>query len=128
MDSIHFSHPNYFALGYHFTPVRMLDPQKDDSQYSFAVKASNWTNFVGYFPLLGIITGVMRLILLKREGLEETPVLRNLLFARALMEIFCVGWLLIIPDIIATIGRELEIAKGAKWYPGMGSNPPLFDN
>ena len=102
--------------------------KKRDSQYLFTARVSNWTNFAGYFPIVGIITGVMRLILLKREGLDETPVLRNLLFARALMEIFCMGWLLIIPDIIATIGREHEIAKGAKWYPGMGSNPPLFDN
>lgn len=86
------------------------DPKEADSR----ILAWNMLNIIGYIPVLGIISGIFRQMILKKDFPDCSNDPRNHRFAnfvkiqrvRSWMEIFGIEFLLLVPDLIFTIGRK----------------------
>ena len=74
-------------------------------------QANDASKFTGYFPLVGTITGIVKLILcitgMKSARTEDRPCF-YVFMARAVIEILFLGVLFLIPDLIFTIGRTIR--------------------
>lgn len=82
---------------------RIRDDQKDYLVY-------NLLNGVGYFPLASLASGGARSYIAYME-LEQEPehkVFYAVQLARGVVEMFCLGFLFAIPDLIVSIGRHLS--------------------
>lgn len=73
----------------------------------------NLVNCAGYFPILGIFVGAMRLCIAIRKW-KESHGLSSFhagLIARGALEIVGGGLLLLIPDILVSIGRHCSSSQ-----------------
>lgn len=91
------------ACGYHTnTTSYELNPNRD--RY---YRITNWANALGYFPILGTITGCMRICIasfrLSQE--KDSAFFFKVQIIRGSVEALSLGFLFIIPDLIMTFGR-----------------------
>ena len=115
MNSISFTKPTSFALGFHISsPFK----SKIDEHigYSRLQTVVNITHLAGYIPLLGMISGIvlLALLIIKPQPIsrDEYAGFRNIELVRAFLQILGYGSLFMIPDLITTIGREIAISRG----------------
>ena len=90
-----------------------------EDDYAFAetyYDAQNVLNVMGWFPILGSITGTIRLIGTGATYVSDDESFRSehkkyyiVSALRGIVEVFSLGWLFIIPDIIASFKRKRRI-------------------
>ncbi|MCH9609911.1 MAG: hypothetical protein S4CHLAM45_13630 [Chlamydiales bacterium] len=89
--------------------------EKDDAIFTYLV-LERFVNIIAYIPLIGSILGIVKLAAFASlaEGVEESSEDAQSYFkgmrVRAAIESLSLGALLIIPDVIATIGRKCQSA------------------
>lgn len=97
------------GFGYHTaqsmknnTPWHAVDEEEDFHSYIF----HNCINSIGYIPILGIVTGILRIIaaVLRSDWSDGARATQGI---RGLFEISGCGFLMLIPDLIVSIGRHL---------------------
>lgn len=76
-----------------------------------AMKISNFITVMGYFPLIGTLVGISRILESSCASKENFPNKWNH-FARGCVESLSLGFLLVIPDLIVTAVREYQASRG----------------
>lgn len=82
----------------------------------------NLMNGLGYIPVIGTIIGIARVIFFGKfipeyrhySGSEKKFACFQV--ARGYVEMFSLGAVFLIPDLIITINRELEMAMKSTWF------------
>jgi hypothetical protein len=97
------------TLGFHTTAsFKKIDPQVGEKEkLKSATNVVNALNIAGYFPITGLITGIIRFkaSYYGRER-EEYRKFNYALIGRGIVECLGAGILLFVIDIIVTIGRH----------------------
>jgi hypothetical protein len=85
----------------------------------------NLMNGLGYIPIIGTIIGIARIFFFSQFIPKNKHYSKNelafscLQVGRGCIEMFSLGAIFLIPDLIFTINRELEIAmKENTWFHG----------
>jgi hypothetical protein len=93
------------AFGFHSQyQIEQLIGVKADHEDA---KVLNLSMVMGYFPVVGTIVGIFRLIITNNAAFmpHVSPDFILSLQFRAIIELCSLGFLLIIPDLVITIGR-----------------------
>lgn len=112
------------SLGFYFDDSYLLN--EDSSSYEDVYRdVQNVLNGLGWVPFLGTIVGVVRLsgttvLLVHDANSDEHTSFYVLSITRGIVELFSLGFLFIIPDIIATIKRKRKIRKIKKQLKKIG--------
>lgn len=89
-----------------FHSAKTVTPEENDSDDTKQGKARtlNAMNIIGYIPIFGIISGIIRFWLAFRHA--DNAECKVALITRAIVEIVGAGLLFAIPDLIVSIGRH----------------------
>ena len=103
------------VFGFYSDEARLLD-DVDKHFDRIHVKIQNGLNFIGWFPLIGSLTGLFRLggtiILHSTDGNEVMHISYYIMSGiRSGVEICSAGCIFIIPDLMATLARKYKINK-----------------
>ena len=102
-----FNNPGFNNFGYFVTNDHAAASTKNERNVKML------TNALGYLPFVGRIVGICRIVLavnsiFKRDHIDKAFLAHSMTqIARGTVEAFASPLLLIIPDLIVTIGREV---------------------
>lgn len=111
------------VFGFHTIDENLFSP--DD--YSFTESyydAQNILNILGWFPVVGSVVGAIRVgsTGVMWVGDDESHRYSHRKYfgvsgARGVVEFFSLGWVFIIPDVIATASKRRHFKKIRAWKP-----------
>lgn len=99
------------VLGFHTR--KSVSELFDNTDPAKGARVINLVNCVGYIPILGIFVGAMRLFISIRKWNESHSLssFHAAMIARGTLEIVGGGLLLLIPDLLVSIGRHCSASQ-----------------
>ena len=122
------------VLGFHTIDENLFT----ENDYSFTetyYDAQNFLNILGWFPILGTVTGSIRIGSTIVMWVSDNESHRSshkkyyvVSILRGVVEIIGGGWLFVIPDILATITSRRRFKRLRRWRPNKKKNVDSQEN